>query len=405
MKRQRHRVEQRRERGSVVLLAAFGMVALIACAGVALDGGMAYLTRARLSNAVDGAALAAARAAQHGDSDAVRSDNARRAAQAYMRSVYGQSMALVQAHIDVIALAPIHIKVAAEVRQPLFLLPILGYRELPVRAMAEAGNAATPAGAERVPVDLVMVTDMSSSILSTVNAPTRDWDHVIEESQRFFEKLAPQSDRVAQIVYGDGVKLLVPFQTGHRFDVRAMRESNDMMRRRYWDELAGVAGGDTATGPALALANDALARIASRSPSQILLLFTDGVANRACRDVRRPGDPLPVPCVDIGVDQDPSLEGEPVAQMIEGIRTALDRGTKVLIIGYGQELTDPAAAVPGPGRNVRKTGEQWLRDALGDHVNGMFCVADDPASLERCYDSYAEVTLRPGTTGPVRLIR
>lgn len=396
---QTNRRTAHRQQGSAVLLALCGMVVLIVSAGLALDGGMAYLARARLSNAVDAAALAAGRAAQSSGSDAERRDRARRAGLAYFRGAYAPLP--LRPHIEVRTLEPIHIRVSAQVRQPLFLLSLLGYRDLPLRARAEVGNAVIPASMGRNGVDLMMVTDMSTSILSTVNAPTRDWFHVVEESQRFFEKLAPDRDRVAQIVYGDGARLLVPFLPAPRFDLRAMRNANDLMRSSgREDGLSGVVGGGTATGPALRLANEALANIPSRAASQVLLLFTDGVANRVCREVRRPDDARP--CRDIGPEW---VVGQAVEQMTAGIRSALERGTRVLIIGYGRELSDPAAAVPGADGTVRKTGEQWLREALGDHGNGLFCAADDPASLQHCYDSYARLALLPATTGPVRLIR
>lgn len=52
---------RRREQGAVLVLVAIGMLALLAMAGLALDGGHLLLSKTRLQNAVDAAALSAAR--------------------------------------------------------------------------------------------------------------------------------------------------------------------------------------------------------------------------------------------------------------------------------------------------------------------------------------------------------
>lgn len=55
------KVEPRRQRGAVVILLTVAMVALLAMAGLALDGGHLMLNKTRLQNAVDAAALSGAK--------------------------------------------------------------------------------------------------------------------------------------------------------------------------------------------------------------------------------------------------------------------------------------------------------------------------------------------------------
>jgi len=51
-----------RQRGQITLIAAALMIGLVGVVGLGIDGGMAYMTKARLNAAVDSAAVAAARA-------------------------------------------------------------------------------------------------------------------------------------------------------------------------------------------------------------------------------------------------------------------------------------------------------------------------------------------------------
>ncbi|WP_028308675.1 TadE/TadG family type IV pilus assembly protein [Desulfitibacter alkalitolerans] len=58
------------ERGSVVVLTALLMVVICGLAGLAMDGGLLYITKAKLQNAVDAAALAGSQALYEGNSPA-----------------------------------------------------------------------------------------------------------------------------------------------------------------------------------------------------------------------------------------------------------------------------------------------------------------------------------------------
>ena len=51
----------RHQQGAVMVLLAAGLAALLAVAGLALDGGNLFLNKSKLQNAVDAAALSAGR--------------------------------------------------------------------------------------------------------------------------------------------------------------------------------------------------------------------------------------------------------------------------------------------------------------------------------------------------------
>src|SRR5882672_1941197 len=63
----RHSVDSRSERGFVLVYMATILALLMVTTGLAVDSGRAYLVKAQLSKAVDGAALAAARSFNSGN--------------------------------------------------------------------------------------------------------------------------------------------------------------------------------------------------------------------------------------------------------------------------------------------------------------------------------------------------
>src|SRR5262245_20859439 len=63
----RKRSLSRREDGIALIYMAVTLTALLLFSGLAIDGGRGYVVKAQLTKAVDGAALAAARALNSGD--------------------------------------------------------------------------------------------------------------------------------------------------------------------------------------------------------------------------------------------------------------------------------------------------------------------------------------------------
>ena len=442
----------RRQRGVVIVQAAASMAGLIACIGLALDGGLAYLARARLASAVDGAALAAGRAAQSGGHDAMRRERAERVARDYLGSTYGNG---VSSTVAVRSLSPhVHIEVAAQIPHSPFLLPLFGQRTMVIGARAEVSNrvgAAGPARTQRrMPVDVMMVTDMSGSILRIPQA----WERVIAESKRVFEPLDERRDRVAQVVYSSEVDLPMPFAPVG-FSKSGMQDVNCLLLnwekvRREWQtrrpvpidclrgavdaatikaSLARAFDGSTATGPALVLAKHQLAQLPqlprAEARARILLLFTDGLANRFCDQGKYAVDSLGQKRCSSTLDDAgsrPDSLREAVGQMLNGINVARQDGIQVLIVGFGAELR--TTQFPGPDGGFLN-GEQWLLRAISpsgqppplsaeqtfSHGNDMYCWSGNATGLKDCYDKVVQAVMQtgapgmPGATGPLRLIR
>ena len=72
----------RRQEGSAAPLLAFTLVVLVGAAGLAFDGGRSFLMKAKLSQAVDAAALAGGRSVQ----TAARATTRRRSSSTSMRT-------------------------------------------------------------------------------------------------------------------------------------------------------------------------------------------------------------------------------------------------------------------------------------------------------------------------------
>lgn len=70
-------------KGHVLVMFAITLIVLIGMVGLAIDSGLAYGVKAKLSSAVDAAAIAAGRALGTGASDGERVANAKAAAQKY----------------------------------------------------------------------------------------------------------------------------------------------------------------------------------------------------------------------------------------------------------------------------------------------------------------------------------
>jgi len=372
------------QQGSATILMVGGMVALIAFVGLALDVGIGYLARAKLSTAVDGAVLAASQAVLQGSDRAEQIRNAERTAQAFFSSTFpagtlGMRVSAPVTHVFFDPIGGTRITVSAQAEGAVSFLRVLGFSALPIAASAET---------RRSSVDLVMVTDMSSSILSTPN-----WQYVVKDSLRFFQLLSPPVDRAAQVIYAENPLLLVKFRQTPGFSMADIQNAYNQMNTPF-PALAGFAGGNTSTAPALAFALHEFSKITSPASTRVLLLFTDGIANRGCLGG--------IDAVSLGCSVSDLPYSIAQGQMASQIQLALKQGIRVFVIGFGAELTDPKNAVHMGG----KTGEQVLVSALNlvskDSAaaanpalkSGLYCAADDPVSLQRCFDGYASDLLR-----------
>lgn len=338
-------VKQRGQHGSVLILVALSLLVLIGFAGLALDSGISYLAKAKLASAVDGAALAAGAAVKHGANWSEQQANAEAAARRFFYANYPEGTLGTTATLErvevVLQRGRITIHVSAMARGEVALMRVLGFRERVVRAAAETGTAA---------VDLALVVDQSSSIV-------RDYPLVQAANAQLLDKLSAMSDRLALIFFDSDSRLVLPFRaTEHGFDKAAALE-----------HVSAPLFHPTNTNTPAAL-RDAIEQFrhgitSNPSPTQIIMLFTDGL-------------PLWLGAVN------------PRQQTFDEANNARDHGITVLAVGFGPHLDADYLKCLSNAADADPSCRQPQRPV------GAYCQASDASSLQGCYDQLLSQALK-----------
>ena len=236
----------RNRRGAVLVFVTIGTFILLGISGLALDGGLAYLTRAKLARAVDAGSLAAARTLRQGQKNAeieayaVAAANGVKATGATTMSLeFGTNAKLQQT-----------VLMRARRTIPLLFSRVIGHKEMTIGAVAEA---TVP------PIDMILVVDRSGSL----------------ESQKAW---VPLQDAVKDFVklFDDDIDQLGLTS----FHVRANDEV--LLSHKFKGAIIGSvsgmnANGDTNTGEGLRFASEQL-KLPNVRPgaAKVVVFFTDG---------------------------------------------------------------------------------------------------------------------------------
>ncbi len=227
--------------------------------GLAVDSGRAYVVKAQLTKAVDGAALAAARNLHSGDPEG----EAARIFRANFPAGYLGTSTVTDPATDpgffetqTIRETGVNIvTVQATAVVPTTFMRLANFNEVTVHSSGEA---------QRRMVDLSLVLDTSGSIGSR-------WGAVRAAAIEFINAFDESSDRLALITYGDGVRVRQPMPSSRGFSKSAMTGSIP----------ATLPGGWTPMGEGLYRGWDELRSVPTGSQSglRVIVLFTDGSAN------------------------------------------------------------------------------------------------------------------------------
>jgi hypothetical protein len=228
--------------------------ALLLFTGLATDSGRAYVVKAQLSKAVDGAALAAARMLNSGDA----AGEARRVFDANFPAGFlgteGAPQMTFNLETDQVRGENI-VTVTGEVNVPTTLMRVGNFDSVRVTALGEA---------RRRMVDLSLVLDVSSSIGGR-------WAAVRDASRAFVESFDAAHDRLSLVTYGNGARVLAAMPGNRGFDKMGVSAaipqnlpggSTAMVEGLYrgWDEVRAVPNG-------------------LQSSLRVIVLFTDGASN------------------------------------------------------------------------------------------------------------------------------
>jgi Flp pilus assembly protein TadG len=231
---------------------------LLLVTGLAVDSGRAYVVKAQLTKAVDGAALGAARNLNTGDAagEAARIFKANFPAGYFgTSSSTDPTTALDFFHTDVIEASGVNVvTVKASAVLPTTFMRLANYNDVTVSSSGQA---------TRRMVDLSLVIDMSSSIGT-------QWNAVHDAAVSFINSFDQTQDRLALITFGDSAKVLDQMPSSRGFNKTKLKSdvplaptgSTAMVEGLYrgWDELRSVPTG-------------------SQSGLRVIVLFTDGASN------------------------------------------------------------------------------------------------------------------------------
>lgn len=248
--RRRGRSPSGDERGAVLAFVVLALIVILASAGLAIDLGRGYITKARLARAVDAAALAGARAFRIDESDA----EARAVFRANIPADPDNEEDTVHPTVtpgtnergeDTLA-------VSASQTVPTTFMTVVGINTMNVGASAVA---AVP------PIDIVLVLDISNSLCQA-----ESWDDLEDAAALFVDRFDDDLDQFAlvtfQLVGATHFELDQPFKDDVVGQIHALRTA-----------------GDTNIQEGLRLAREQILGDAARdSAAKVIVFFTDGVA-------------------------------------------------------------------------------------------------------------------------------
>jgi Flp pilus assembly protein TadG len=247
------------EKGYALIYMCVVLAVLLIFTGLAVDTGRAYVVKAQLSKAVDGAALAAARNLNSGNpkGEAVTVFRAN-----FPTGYLGTSSStdptsdpnFFKSTVDPTT-GVNTVQVNATAVLPTTFMKLANFNEVNVAAMGEA---------TRRMVDLSLVLDVSSSI-------GWQWPTVHDAVQTFIGAFDKNNDRVALLTFGNGASVLDAMPSARGFDKTKVigdvpstlpGGSTNMVEGLYrgWDELRSVPSGQ-------------------QSGLRVIVLFTDGASN------------------------------------------------------------------------------------------------------------------------------
>jgi Flp pilus assembly protein TadG len=247
------------EEGVALVYMAVTLTTLLLATGLAVDAGRAYVVKAQLTKAVDGAALGAAR---H-----LNSGNPRGEAEQIFKANFpagymgtssvtdpttaGDFFTLVTDNVTAVS----RITIKASTVLPTTFMKLGNFDQVTVGASGEA---------TRRMVDLSLILDVSGSI-------GWRWPYVRDAARTFVDAFDPLHDRVSLITYSTGSVVLDQMPASRGFDRAKVKA----------DIPNGLPGGSTAMAEGLYRGWDELRTVPAgqQSSLRIIVLFTDGATN------------------------------------------------------------------------------------------------------------------------------
>ena len=245
--------------GFALIYMAATLTLLLLFTGLAVDSGRAYVVKAQLSKAVDGAALGAARNINGGNP----SGTAAMIFKAnFPAGYFGTSSStdpttdlnFFKSTVDAVNGLNI-VTVTATAVLPTTFMKLANFNQVTVTSSGQA---------TRRMVDLSLVLDVSGSIAS-------QWPTVRDAARNFVDSFDAVHDRMSLVLFSNGAKVIDAMPAGRGFNKLGIESdipntlpggSTNMVEGMYrgWDQLRSVPAG-------------------TQSGLRIIVLFTDGASN------------------------------------------------------------------------------------------------------------------------------
>ena len=246
-----------RQRGAVLIMVALAMLVLLALVGLVVDGGLAYMVKARLNAAVDSAALAGARAVPAGKNQTEQIVSAKEAAAEFFAANIPENYLL--SHPKLLSTdvsfdtGRVTVDVRAEAPMPVSIMQLMGFTAL---------NPVAYAQTIRKDLDMAFVVDTSGSLSGSAAA-------VRASAKSFLNKFNVVQDRVGLIHFASGAEVDSPIDA----------EGRGFKRSAMLDKIDGFKfDGNTASVEGMWHARNELNKIPllARSSLRVIVFFSDG---------------------------------------------------------------------------------------------------------------------------------
>jgi Flp pilus assembly protein TadG len=269
------------KRGQILILFATSLVVLIGFVGLAIDSDRSFGVKAKLSSAVDAAAIAGASAlAKGGATDALREAAAIKAATDFYianfpTDYYGATLAPLGVG-DVTAVHDLQdgfwtVTVNGSATMPVGLMRLLGFTDVTVSAQGET---------IRRDLDIILVLDTSGSLASPSTAFPLLQAAAVKFVNRFID--GPNGDRVGFIRFASGVA--TKGAPGYAVDVPILKTgARGFVKTDVVNAINALKTptGSTAAAEGMRRALNEINGVptASRSSLRMIVIFSDGAPN------------------------------------------------------------------------------------------------------------------------------
>ncbi len=311
-----------KQRGAVLVLFSLALIGTLLSAGLAVDLGGAYVSRANLSKAVDAAALSGARYA--GGSDAELKKQIENMA---LANYSGASLAKYTITVEHPGIDTTRVKVGGATRYDTVFARLAGIDEFNMRSAAEA---------IRYPLDMTLILDLSGSLQTN-----GVFDDMQKAATAFIDHFDENVDQIG----------LVSYSTWATEDVKAAKLTKSSIKTK----ISGFkAISDTNIDEGLRLGKTNLDNAAARTSAiKVAVLFTDGRPTAFSNTITMPSTHNPKTYNGIVASYTTGSSYRGLFQITDGKKiTKFVSGIPTLVLNSSSTASTPTPAKLPSGKTV-----------------------------------------------------